>query len=153
MTLNINPDAPENMAAAPVEPASEREMEEKRKALRLPKPYRVEIKHLSFPVSTELFLETTCSDISAGGLCVEAPQALPKGEKCQVRVHIPRLNKYSPAFFKVHENDSEQYLIALAEVMWVKPWGGSYMMGFRFVDADMDALKALQKLIHKAAAA
>ncbi len=137
---------------APFEPLSERELEEKRKALRLPKPYQVEIKHLTFPIVQDAFLETTCSDISAGGLCVEAPRALQKGDKCQVKIRIPRLNKYSSAFFKAHENDTEQYLMALAEVAWVKPSAGSYLMGFRFVDADSDALNALQRLIAKAAA-
>lgn len=134
---------------APAEPSTEKEMEDKRNALRLPKPYQVEIKHLTFPIVAEAFLETTCSDISAGGLCVEAEKALEKGDKCQVRIRIPRLNKYSSAFFKVHENDSEQYLMALAEVAWVRPSGSSFLMGFRFIDADADALDALERLIEK----
>lgn len=135
--------------SAPVEPITDREVEEKRTALRVPKPYQVEIKHLTFPMVQEAFLETTCSDISAGGLCVEAAKALEKGDKCQVRIRIPRLNKFSDAFFKVHENDSEQYLMALAEVAWVRPSGGTYLMGFRFVDADQDALNALERMIEK----
>ena len=142
---------PEKSANTPHEPSDERELEEKRKALRLPKPYEVEIKHLTFPMTRDAFLETTCSDISAGGLCVEAAKPLAKGDKCQVKIRIPRLNKYSSAFFKVHENDSEQYLMALAEVAWVKPSAGSYLVGFRFVDADSDALNSLQNLIRKTA--
>ena len=134
---------------APAEPANEREIANKRAALRLPKPYRVEIKHLTFPISSEPFLETTCSDISAGGMCIESYRALKVGDKCQVRINIPRLNKFSSAFFKVHENDSEQYLMALAEVVWSKLSAGSYLLGFRFVDADYDSLRALERLIKK----
>ena len=136
----------------PHEPHSKRELAEQRKALRLPKPYSVEIKHLTFPITRSSFLETTCSDISAGGLCVESTKPFTKGDKCQVKIRIPLLNKYSSAFYKAHENDTEQYLIALAEVAWVKPSPGSYLVGFRFVDADFDAQNALRRLIHKASA-
>jgi hypothetical protein len=76
-----------------------------------------------------------------------------EGATCQVRVLIPLLNKYSPSFFKVYENDAEQYFLALAEVAWIRPAGGRYLVGFRFVNVDENQSHALEKLIAKAFAA
>ena len=126
---------------------------DKRNFQRLPRPYPVEVKPLTLPMTKEPGVETTCCDISKGGLCVEAPSLFKSGDVCQLRVLIPLLNKFSPSFFKVYENDAEQYLIALAEVAWVKPLGGSYLTGFRFVNVDEHQSAALEKLIEKAFAA
>lgn len=123
----------------------------KRAYQRLPRPYPVEVNKLSFPMGRGGAMETTCCDISKGGLCVEAPSSsLAVGDTCQVKVLIPTLNKYSSGFFKVYENDAEQYFNALAEVAWVRPLSGRYLMGFRFVNVDQDQSKALERLIEKA---
>ncbi len=123
---------------------------DKRSYRRLPRPYPVEAKRLSLSANKDPGMETTCCDISKGGLCVEARSPFTKGDVYQLRVLIPMLNKFSSSFFKVYENDAEQYLMALAEVAWVKPAAGSYLIGFRFVNVDESQSQALERLIAKA---
>ncbi|MDL2272769.1 PilZ domain-containing protein [Desulfovibrio sp. OttesenSCG-928-I05] len=123
----------------------------KRAYQRLPRPYPVEVAKLSFPMNKSGVIETTCCDISKGGLSVEAPSSsLAVGDTCQLKVLIPTLNKYSSSFFKVYENDAEQYFNALGEVAWIKPIGGRRLMGFRFVNVVAEQSQALERLIQKA---
>lgn len=120
---------------------------EKRKHVRLPKSYRVEAKEFKFPMTSQPYVEATCADISPGGICVESKNQFKQGERLQVRVCIPRLNKFMPGFFKYYENDAEQYINAIVEVAWVESSSGYYLMGLRFLDLDQDIVKALQGLI------
>lgn len=123
---------------------------EKRTFQRLPKTYPVEVIKVDFPMPKE-GLKTRCCDISTGGACVEAGDApFELGETCQLKILIPLLNKFSPGFFKVYENDAEQYFIALAQVAWIKPLSGQFLMGFKFVNVHNDQLAALEKLIERA---
>ena len=140
---------PADRIAAPAMPSDDDV--NKRVYLRLPRPYPVEVTELAFPIAKQAGIETTCCDISSGGLCVECTTApFEVGAKCQLRVRIPMLNKFSPGFFKVYENDAEQYFLALAEVAWIKPARGQYLMGFKFVNVDNNQSQALTKLIEKA---
>ncbi|MDL2317434.1 PilZ domain-containing protein [Desulfovibrio sp. OttesenSCG-928-A18] len=122
----------------------------KRRYLRLPRPYRVQARELVFPIAKDPLIDTPCNDISKGGLCVESRSPLPVGTRLHVSVHIPLLNKFSSTFFKVYENDAEQYFQAIADVAWVKSSGGSHLMGLQFVNADEDLCTALGKLIDEA---
>ena len=124
--------------------------DERRRYKRLPKAFHVLAHEFKFPIAAQPRFETTCADISAGGLCVEASRRFTPGDKLQIKVHIPTLNKYSPGFFKYYENDADQYLHAIAEVTWVDPSAGRYMAGLRFLDVDEDACRALAGLITKA---
>lgn len=123
--------------------------EEKRAFTRLPRGFHLEVRELLFPMNDQPRFESTCHDISPGGLCFQSSRRFNVGDKLQVRVHIPTLNKFSPGFYKVHENDAEQYLGAIVEVSWVEQGEAGYMTGLRFVDADDDACHALSGLIHK----
>lgn len=123
---------------------------EKRTHQRLPRTYPAEIARLAFPVVAE-GVQVRCCDISLGGVCVEMDDAsFALGDTCQVKVHIPLLNKYAPGFFKVYENDAEQYFTALAQVAWIKPFSGRFLMGFAFVNVHSDQSTALEKLIERA---
>ncbi len=124
-----------------------------RRYKRLLRPYRVEARRLQFPPPTRSVIDGPCYDIGAGGLCVECPNALDEGDLLQVRVHVPKLNKYSPGFFKAYENDAEQYVQCIATVAWIRRSGGSYLVGLQFTDIDSDKRTALQGLVDKAAAA
>ena len=138
----------ENTFAAPAMPSDEDA--DKRGYQRLPKTYAVEVIKLAFPMPREGVL-TRCCDISMGGLCVETPEVpFVIGDACQLKVHIPLLNKFSPGFFKVYENDADQYFLALAEVTWIKAVSGQFLAGFKFVNVHSDQLKALEKLIERA---
>lgn len=122
----------------------------KRAYRRLPRAYSVDVAKLAFPMPEEGML-TACCDISPGGLCVEAPAGgFAPGETCRLKVLIPLLNKFSPGFFKVYENDAEQYFTALATVAWVKPLSGRLLVGFKFVNVHDDQMRSLEKLIERA---
>ena len=117
---------------------------------RLLRPYRVEARRLEFPVPLHPVIDALCYDIGAGGLCVESLRALSIGDIMQIRVHVPKLNKYSPSFFKAYENDAEQYVQCIGKVAWIRPSGGKYLVGLNFTDIDTDQRKALQSLVQKA---
>lgn len=135
-------------SAAPVMPSDEDA--EKRAYQRLPKTYPVEVIKLSFPMPKE-GLPTKCCDISTGGICLETTNVdFAVGDTCQLKVLIPTLNKYSAGFFKVYENDAEQYFTALAEAAWIKPVPGQFLVGFKFVNVHTDQMAALEKLIERA---
>lgn len=123
--------------------------EDKRQHTRLSRGYHVKARKFSFPMTHHAFSEITCLDISAGGICVECSDPFQKGDQLQVRIHVPRLNKFKPGFFKYYENDTEQYVNAIMEVAWVEPKGFRHSMGLRFVDIDSDVEKALTDLIRK----
>ena len=126
------------------------ETDSMRQYQRLLRPYRVEAKQLQFPIPPHPVINGLCYDIGAGGLCVESPRTLNVGDLMQIRVHVPKLNKYSPSFFKAYENDAEQYVQCIAKVAWVRPSGGKYLVGLNFTDIDSDQRKALQGLVQKA---
>ena len=119
---------------------------EQRKFSRLPKNYYIQFKRLQFPMSSEPFAEARISDISAGGICVEAAKTFSQGDRLQIKIHVPRLNKFMPGFFKFYENDEEQYINAIAEVAWME----NALMGLSFVDLDQDVVRAIQGLIQDA---
>ncbi|WP_457572581.1 PilZ domain-containing protein [Desulfovulcanus sp.] len=124
---------------------------ERRKFMRLPKNYRVEIRELTFPLNQQKWLLLECADISAGGLRISCPQRFSAGQKLQIKIYIPRLNKFHPSFFKVFESDVGQYLEAVAEVAWVKeilPFT-RYELGLRFVDVYEDDWQALHNMIKR----
>lgn len=122
----------------------------KRRWVRLPRPYRVQARELVFPIAKDPLIDSTCNDISKGGLCVESSSPLPIGTRLHVSVHIPLLNKFSSGFFKVYENDAEQYFQAIAEVSWIRRADDSHLMGLSFVNVDEDLCQALGKLVDKA---
>lgn len=124
--------------------------ENKRRCPRLPRAYRVQARELAFPLTKNPLLDATCADIGKGGLCVEFDSPLPVGTRLYVNVHIPLLNKFSSGFFKVYENDADQFFQAIAVIAWVKPDGERYRMGLRFINADHDLSRALGRLVDDA---
>ncbi|MDR1946189.1 MAG: PilZ domain-containing protein [Desulfovibrio sp.] len=122
----------------------------KRRYLRLPRPYRVQARELVFPIAKDPLIDSSCTDIGKGGLCVEADRPLPVGMRLHINVHIPLLNKFSNTFFKVYENDTDQFFGAVADVAWSRDAGGRRLMGLRFVNADEEMCKALGKLVDDA---
>lgn len=119
---------------------------EQRRANRLPKNYFVQFKKFKFPMTSQPYHDAKISDISPGGICVESNQSFKEGEQLQVKLHVPRLNKFMPGFFKFYENDEEQYIEAIVEVAWID---GQHM-GLRFVDLDKDVVRGITGLISDA---
>ncbi len=125
---------------------------ERRKYTRLPKNYTVELTALSFPMNSQPTHAATSADISAGGMRVEVDAPYRMGDRLRVRVRIPFLNKYAPTFFKVYENDVDQYLEAIAEVVRIEHEYayGRRTLGLKFLDLDSDSVIALKNMIDKA---
>lgn len=122
---------------------------ERRQHTRLPKSYRLELAEFVFPLTDQPRISATCEDVSAGGLAVVAPRRFEVGDKVQVRLHMARLNKFHPGFFKVFESDVDQSLQAVAEVVRVVeriPFA-RYYLGLRFTDVYDDDWRALHGLI------
>lgn len=123
---------------------------EKRQHGRLARTFAVEVTELTFPPSTHKTVNTHCYDISEGGLSIESPVNFKPGDKLQVRINIPLLNKFAPGFYKFWENDAEQYFLAITEVMWSKLEMGKHLLGMRYINVDEDQARALSSMINKA---
>lgn len=124
---------------------------EKRDYQRLCKPYRVEISEVAFPIQRQPSIEVHSADISGGGLLVHCSRRFSVGDKLQVTIDIPSLNKFHPGFFKVFESDVGQSLTAVAEVVRVQeasPLHG-YSIGLKFLDIYEDDWTALKNMILK----
>ena len=124
--------------------------ENQRRYLRLPRPYRVQARELVFPIAKDSLFETQTRDIGKGGLCVESDTPLPVGTRLHITVHMPLLNKFSSGFFKVYENDADQYFQVIADVSWSRPAGGKYLLGLRFINVDEDIAAAVNRLVEDA---
>ncbi len=124
---------------------------EKRDHQRLCKPYRVEIREFTFPMQRQPSIEVHSADISGGGLLVHCSRRFLVGDKLQVTIDIPSLNKFHPGFFKVFESDVGQSLTAVAEVIWIQEVAPlrDYAIGLKFLDIYEDDWKALENMILK----
>lgn len=125
-------------------------VQEKRRYGRLSRTFEVEVNELAFPMQREKAVKTNCYDLSEGGLSIESASHFAVGAKVQVRINIPLLNKFSPSFFKVWENDADQYFSAIAEVVRSQARGGRHLIGMKYLDVDADQARALAGLINKA---
>ncbi|GAB6061146.1 PilZ domain-containing protein [Desulfonatronum parangueonense] len=124
---------------------------EKRAHDRLAKPFEVKIKAFAFPLRAQQSYEVHSVDISEGGLLVHCSRRFDIGEKLQVTIFIPSLNKFHPGFFKVFESDADQHLTAVAEVVRVESggFGSDHLLGLKFLDIYEDDWQALKNLILK----
>ncbi|MFO7595054.1 MAG: PilZ domain-containing protein [Desulfocurvibacter africanus] len=118
-------------------------VEEKREYTRLPKSFRVEIRKLAFPLNAHPAQFVESVDISVGGLRVECRGTFEAGDKVQVRIFIPSLNKFHPGFLKVFESATDQSMQAIGEVVRVEGGLRGSILGIKFVDVDQDDWKAL----------
>ncbi|MCL1915113.1 MAG: PilZ domain-containing protein [Desulfovibrionaceae bacterium] len=123
---------------------------EKRRHGRLSRTFVVELYPLSFSGGRDKAVTARCYDISEGGFSLESPKSFQQGTHLQARIHIPMLNRFAPGFFKVYENDADQYFTAIVEIVWCEPKGGHYLVGARYVNVDESQARALAGLINKA---
>lgn len=123
--------------------------QERRSFERLPRQFRVQLMPLAFADSRQPTLSTRCLNISAGGILLEAERFIQVGEKVQVRLFLPRLNKYHPSYFKVFESSVDQNVLAVAEVVRceTKAPGHSYEIGIKFLDVYEDDWQALYRML------
>jgi len=123
--------------------------EEKRAHVRLSKPFAVSIKPFVFPLQRQSATQVHSVDISEGGLLVHCAKRFQVGDKLQVTIFIPSLNKFHPGFFKVFESDVGQSLTAVAEVVRIQEIATlrDYATGLKFLDIYEDDWQALRMLI------
>jgi hypothetical protein len=131
-------------------PSVTENQDNKRQYLRLPRPYRVQARELVFPIAKDPLFNAETRDISKGGLCVESDTPLPVGTRLHITVHMPLLNKFSSGFFKVYENDADQYFQVIADVSWSRAVGAKYLLGLSFINVDEDIAAAVNRLVEDA---
>jgi len=122
--------------------------QDRRQYGRIPKQFKVEVSGLTFSESTSPPVEARCVNISAGGLLLDSPQSFQIGDKLQVRLFIPRLNKFHPSYFKVFESSTGQNVLAVAEVVRTeRGQAGMATTGIKFLDVYEDDWQALYRLL------
>ncbi|MFP4392344.1 MAG: PilZ domain-containing protein [Desulfohalobiaceae bacterium] len=126
--------------------------QERRQYARLPKNFRVELRELSFSASQKQAVQTRCLNVSAGGLLLETSRSFSQGQKVQVRLYVPSLNRFHPSFFKVFESSLDQSLLAVAEIVRLeeKVPLQLYQVGIQFLDVYEDDWQALYRMLDAA---
>lgn len=123
---------------------------ERRKYSRYLNQFQVELSKFVFPLEVQERVATKCINVSAGGLLLQTDFPFTQGDKVQVRLHVPRLNKYHPGFFKVFESVSDQTLLAISTIVRVRPLSGEgYEVALKFLDVYEDDWLALYHLLQK----
>lgn len=122
---------------------------ERREYVRMPKNIRVDLSRFAYPLNAQRIHTVECINISAGGLLLQSPQKFETGEKVQVRIYMPRLNKFHPSYFKVFESTEGQNVLAIGEIARSeeKIPLSKYELGIRFVDVYEDDWRALYQLL------
>lgn len=120
---------------------------ERRKYQRLDKEFKVDVRRFVYPINSQRVIKTTCINISPGGLLLKLGEYFNVGEKLQLTLHVPGLNKFHPSFFKVFESSLNQSLVAVAEVVRVDKRGLYYEVGVKFLDVYDDDWRALYNLL------
>ena len=123
------------------------EMKDRREFQRLNKELGVEVRKFEYPLKSQRIIKTKCLNISPGGLLLDIPRRLNVGDKVQLTLYVPGLNKYHPSFFKVFESSVNQSLVAVGEVVRVEVTGGSYKVGIKFLNIYEDDWKALYNFL------
>jgi len=122
-------------------------MKDRRQFQRLNKELGVEVRKFVYPLKNQRIIKTKCLNISPGGILLDIPEKFNVGDKVQLTLYVPGLNKYHPSFFKVFESSLNQSLVAVAEVVRVELKGGSYKVGIKFLNIYEDDWKALYNLL------
>lgn len=123
------------------------EMKDRRQFKRLNKELGVEVRKFVYPIKSQRVIKTRCLNISPGGILLDMPEKFNVGDKVQLTLYVPGLNRYHPSFFKVFESSVNQSLVAVAEVVRVELKGGSYKIGIKFLNIYEDDWKALYNLL------
>jgi len=122
-------------------------MKERRQFQRLNKELGVEVRKFVYPLKSQRIIKTKCLNISPGGMLLDIPEKFNVGDKVQLTLYVPGLNKYHPSFFKVFESSLNQSLVAVAEVVRVELKGGGYKVGIKFLNIYEDDWKALYNFL------
>lgn len=120
---------------------------ERRKYQRLNKELKVDVRRFLYPIKSQQVIKSRCLNISPGGILLEVSERFNVGDKVQLTLYVPGLNKYHPSFFKVFESSVNQSLIAVAEVVRIELDGSAYKLGVKFLNIYEDDWKALYNFL------
>ncbi len=122
---------------------------ERREHSRLNKELKVDVRRFVYPLKSQRIIKTKCLNISPGGILLEVSEKFKKGEKLQLTLYVPGLNRHHPSFFKVFESSINQSLLAVAEVVRSELKGGTYQLGIKFLNIYEDDWQALYNFLMK----
>lgn len=123
---------------------------EKRKYYRMPMEHLLEFREYSFS-GDQKTIESKLKDVSGGGVLLESDKALPVGSLIEMKLKIPRWNRYKTEFVKPDWTSETEPLVTLGHVVRVEEIeeGKEYEIGVVFECIDDDHRNALMKYIEE----
>ena len=119
---------------------------------RIPMGATVGFQELSFSTAPEP-ATSVYADISAGGLLLSSPKAIPLGTLLKLEIKVPGWGKHQGKFGPAHEQDLRP-LVAVGQVVRVETLEeGDFELGVKFLNVYPDDQEALRKFIEASAPA
>jgi c-di-GMP-binding flagellar brake protein YcgR len=112
----------------------------------------VGFQELSFSTAPEP-ATSVYADISAGGLLLSSPKAIPLGTLLKLEIKVPGWGKHQGKFGPAHEQDLRP-LVAVGQVVRLETLEeGEFELGVKFLNVYPDDQEALRKFIEASAPA
>ncbi|MGA2082067.1 MAG: PilZ domain-containing protein [Holophaga sp.] len=125
---------------------------ERRTYRRIPMGATVGFQELSFSTAPEP-ATSVYADISAGGLLLSSPKAIPLGTLLKLEIKVPGWGKHQGKFGPAHEQDLRP-LVAVGQVVRLETLEeGEFELGVKFLNVYPDDQEALRKFIEASAPA
>ena len=119
---------------------------ERRTYRRIPMGATVGFQELSFSTAAEP-TASVYADISAGGLLISSPKALPLGTLLRLELKVPGWGKHQGGFGPAHDQDLRP-LVAVGQVVRVEALDNAqFELGIKFLNVYPDDMTALLKYI------
>jgi len=125
---------------------------ERRKYRRIPMGATVGFQELTFSSIPEP-ATSIYGDISAGGLLLSSPKAIPLGTVLKLEMRVPGWGKHQNRFGPPQDQD-QRPLVAVGQVVRLETLdAGDYEIGIKFLNVYPDDQEALKKFIAASAPA
>jgi c-di-GMP-binding flagellar brake protein YcgR len=125
---------------------------ERRNYRRMPMGATVGFQELSFSTAPEA-ATSVYGDISAGGLLLSSPKAIPLGTLLKLELRVPGWGKHQGRFGPAHDQDLRP-LVAVGQVVRIETMGeDEFELGVKFLNVYPDDQEALRKFIEASAPA
>jgi len=125
---------------------------DRRNYRRIPMGATVGFQELSFSTAPEP-ATSVYGDISAGGLLLSSPKAVPLGTLLKLELRVPGWGKHQGRFGPAADQDLRP-LVAVGQVVRVETLdAGDYELGIKFLNVYPDDQEALRKFIEASAPA
>jgi len=118
----------------------------------MPMGATVGFQELSFSTAPEP-ATSVYGDISAGGLLLSSPKAIPLGTLLKLELRVPGWGKHQGRFGPAHDQDLRP-LVAVGQVVRIETMEeGEFELGVKFLNVYPDDQEALRKFIEASAPA